>query len=127
MAHYTTDEDLVPVYVADAGLLPDTLAPLHEAAYGAIRRDLTSLGSTTEQLDALTEASLEALKVPSCHYVLHLLFQQQTHGRSGDLLELAKYHLVEYQRTLRSTVIESTVVSALGETSRVSSGYVVLG
>jgi hypothetical protein len=122
---YTTDEDLVPVYVA-ASLLPDTLAPLHEAAYAQIRDDLVAMGSTIEQLDALTDASLEALKKPSCHYVMYLVNRPSTRADSA-LLELAESWLTGYQRALRSTVIESTVASELGETSRTSSGYVVLG
>lgn len=126
MSAYTTDEDLVPVYVQDASLLPDTLAPLHEAAYVAIRRDLVAMGSTVEQLDALTDACLEALKVPSCNHVMYLLNRPSTRADSA-LLELAESFLKEYQRTLRSTVIESTVASESGETSRTSSGYVVLG
>lgn len=126
MSDYTTNDDLVPVFAPSADLLPDSMAPLHEAAYGQIRRDLVAMGSTTEQLDALTDASLEALKVPSCNYVMYLLNRPSTRADSA-LLELAESFLKEYQRTLRSTVIESTVASESGETSRTSSGYVVLG
>lgn len=125
MTTYSTDEDLVPVFVQDAETLPDSLVPHHEAAYAQIRRDLVGMGRTAAELDSLTSDTLAALKVPSCHYVLHLLFQSQTHGRTGDLFELAKHHLGEYQRTLRSTVIESTADPS-NEPPRATGGYVVL-
>lgn len=126
MPTYSTNEDLA-VYI-DAASLPETTARQHEAAYTQIRQDLRAPGWTVEQLDALTAESLEALKAPSCHYVLYLIFQSPTHARSPELLELAKLHLGEYQRTLRAAPIESTVADtdASGAPSS-GGGYVVLG
>lgn len=123
---YSVNEDLA-IYI-DPATLPDTIARQHEAAYTQIRQDLQASGWTAAQLDALTDASLEALRTPSCHYVLYLIFQNSTHARSPELFELAKHHLGEYQRTLRAAPIESTVAdtSESGAPSA-GGGYVVLG
>lgn len=127
MAAYTTNEDLVPVYVQDAATLPDDMTALHEAAYTQIRKDLAAQGWETEDLDALTDETTAALKDPSCRWVLFLLFSGQAqHGRDESLLVLAEKQLGWYRTSLASTPIETT----LGEDDdppSTSGGYVVLG
>lgn len=127
MATYATDQDLVPVYFPDAAGLPDTLAPLHEAAGAQIDRDLKAMGWEAEDLAALTADTLTALVDPSCRLVMHLLARASiSHGRSESAMEQAKFWGDEYKKALAATPIETTLEQD-DDPPAITSGYVALG
>jgi hypothetical protein len=124
---YSTDQDLVPVYVSDAALLPDSLAPQHEAAFAAINRDLAAQGWDAEDLAALSEATIAALVAPSCCYVMHLLHREKIASERGtESLDKAKFWRDEYARELAATAIVTTLAD-VDDPPSTRGGYVVLG
>ena len=127
MSTYSTDEDLVPVYISDAAALPDSLARLHEEAGAQIDRDLKQAGWDAEDLVALTAATLLGLVKPACCYVMHLLTRQQVaHERGTESLDKAKFWRDEYSKALAGTTIETTLAEQ-DDPAPTRGGYVVLG
>jgi hypothetical protein len=117
-AVFSADEDLVPVYFPDAAALPDTLAPMHEEAARQIMADLRQQGRTALELADLTDETVEALKVPSCLYVMFLIFRTQNSVRSSaDMLATVKFWKSEYDKAMSSAPILSNY---LGEVDGVS-------
>jgi len=127
MPNYSTDENLIPVYVSDAAALPDSLAPLHEEATAQINRDLYAKDWDDASLAILTPASLLELVKPACCYVMYLLSRMQVaHERGTESLDKAKFWRDEYRRALESALIETTAEDD-GVPPETSRGYVVLG
>jgi len=124
---YSTDADLVPIYVSDAAILRDSLEPLHLEAFAQINRDLIDAGRDTDNLAILTPASLIALVKPSCCYVMHLLYREKSNSERGtESLDKAKYWESKYQTAFAAARVE-TIDEADGDEPESHSGYVVLG
>jgi hypothetical protein len=116
-----TDNDDLEVWVTDISALPD-MTKYHNEAYSQIRRNLRTLGWTEEQLDDLTDETLEGLKAPSCHWVLYLLYQSQQ-DKSGEMMKRAEHHASEYRAALKATTIASNVETEPGADAPRRSGF----
>ncbi len=124
---YSANDDLVPIYVQDAAVLPDSIARLHEEAARQINDDLRARGWDDEDLAALTETALANLVKPACCYVMALLFEEKSNSERGtESLDKAKHWETKYKAALAAAVITTTLEQPDDPAPR-AGGYVVLG